>query len=287
MNPSSITGSYGTSYSTTRWQWEDGRLLISVTLSTIPHHDGPSIDDIAPNVWTLSFADAASFTCFGDQWRRKFPNLRELIVPAGTKSIPEHYGNGQVSTTLEYVFLPEGLESIGSCAFGHCSRLRRVDVPASVKQIGSNAFMHCDSLISPDGIAYDADRRWVLNASRAVRGQCTLPDTVVGIADAAFFSSCFLSEINLPKGLRYIGEEAFVHTRIKELSVPDGVRAIGFNAFSGIDHISYHGSAPTWVMGDVYDLSEDDQDPVFDWVWGSAWTRDYVENKHWGAKSRN
>ena len=287
MKFTSLTGSYDSYYSTTRWQWENGRMLISVSPGTIAHHYCPSIDEIAASVLTLSFADAASFTRFGDQWRRKFPNLRELIVPAGIKSIPDNYGNGQNPTTLEYVSLPDGLESIGSCAFGHCGQLRRVKVPASVRQIGSNAFMHCDSLVSPDGIAYDADRRWVLNASRNAGVKCILPDSVIGIADYAFSNSCFLSEIQLPGGLQYIGEEAFIHTRIQELQIPDGVRAIGFNAFLDIPHITYHGNAPTRVIGDVYDPSEDDQDPVFDWVWGTTWTRGYVENTHWGAKRMN
>lgn len=96
-----------------------------------------------------------------------------------------------------------------------------------------------------------------------------------------------ITSLTLPQGLRWIGECALKGCRPAELIVPDSVTRIGFNAFLDIPHITYHGSAPTRVMGDVYDPCEDDQNPVFDWVWGFTWTRGSVENKRWGAKSMN
>jgi len=64
----------------------------------------------------------------------------------------------------------------------------------------------------------------------------TLPDTIEYIGPFAFSGLYVLDEINFPEGLRYIGENAFQYTKIKEVTIPNGVEYIGNEVF---DHTPY------------------------------------------------
>ena len=62
------------------------------------------------------------------------------------KSIDKHAFNE--CTALEYIVLPDGLETIGSCAFQYASSLEGATIPASVTSIGSYTFNECEALES-------------------------------------------------------------------------------------------------------------------------------------------
>ncbi|MGN1304640.1 MAG: leucine-rich repeat protein [Oscillospiraceae bacterium] len=42
--------------------------------------------------------------------------------------------------------MPEGLTSIGNCAFYDCDSLEEITIPETVKSIGSSAFQECRKL---------------------------------------------------------------------------------------------------------------------------------------------
>lgn len=59
-----------------------------------------------------------------------------------------------------------------------------------------------------------------------------LPQSVVTIADSAFFNCANLSTVSLPDGLEYIGKMAFaLDYALTEVTIPQGVKFIGDNAF--------------------------------------------------------
>lgn len=59
-----------------------------------------------------------------------------------------------------------------------------------------------------------------------------LPQSVVTIADSAFFNCANLSTVSLPEGLEHIGKMAFAWDyALTEVTIPQGVKFIGDNAF--------------------------------------------------------
>ncbi|MDE7159723.1 MAG: leucine-rich repeat domain-containing protein [Muribaculaceae bacterium] len=54
--------------------------------------------------------------------------------------------NGAAPRDIEGAYIPQGVEHIGSNAFGHCAALERVVIPASVTELESYAFAECTSL---------------------------------------------------------------------------------------------------------------------------------------------
>lgn len=63
-----------------------------------------------------------------------------------------------------------------------------------------------------------------------------------GIGDCAF-AYCSLEHVELPEGMKHIGGIAFENCGLQTLTIPDSVEEIDFQAFNGIDSITYNGIA--------------------------------------------
>lgn len=105
--------------------------------------------------------------------------------------------------------VPEGIISIGDCAFYECGSLMEITLPHTVSYIGNGAFASCyslveiaisDSLISIGDNAFD--RCELLT-------DIVLPETVTSIGSYAFVCCYSLEELTMPNSITYIGEEAF------------------------------------------------------------------------------
>lgn len=66
-------------------------------------------------------------------------NLRSVIIPQTVKVIEHHAFDA--CTKLEKVVLQNGLETIGTMAFGGCA-FKTIDLPSSLKSIGGSVFHH-------------------------------------------------------------------------------------------------------------------------------------------------
>ena len=109
---------------------------------------------------------------------------KEYVIPSSVKSIDE--AAFEYSRNLEYVSIPEGVETIARCTFNNCRTLKKVDLPSTLKTIGYMAFHECHSLET-------------LN----------IPDGVTHI-DKYVFHCCYaLSSVVLPKSVKTIGGMAF------------------------------------------------------------------------------
>ncbi len=91
------------------------------------------------------------------------------------------YPKGKLKSTYA---IPDGVTSIGGCAFGGCSRLASVTIPESVTSIGDWAFSDCISLTS-----------------------ITIPDSVTSIGKGAFENCDSLTSINVASDNRYYSDE--------------------------------------------------------------------------------
>ena len=134
----------------------------------------------------------------------------------GVESIPAHlfcpYSSTSASPNITNVNFSSKITSIGSYAFGYCSRLTSITFPSNLTSIGEYAFVYCSSLTS-----------------------ITLPSNLTSIGEYAF-SYCFgLTNITFPSNLTSIGEYVFYCCRgltSIDLSNYTNLTSIGRYAFS-------------------------------------------------------
>ena len=107
-------------------------------------------------------------------------------VPSNRVDVPYRVYKLDDRTTLESVELPNGLESIGPCAFKNCTGLVSVVFPAGLKSIDAYAFQGCRALKSVE-----------------------LPDGLESIGPYAFERCSALKSVELPDGLASISPHAF------------------------------------------------------------------------------
>ncbi len=113
-----------------------------------------------------------------------------------------------------------------------------------ITKISNYTFRACKSLtkvVIPDSITFIGDR---------VFDQCTSLKNIViskkiGYIGKESFQDCPITgTLKLPNSLTYIGYDAFYNcTSLTNIIIPNSVTQIVNNAFSGVPHIEYHGSA--------------------------------------------
>ncbi len=84
-------------------------------------------------------------------------SIKKVVIEKGITRIGDNAFSGTMTYTtehdytwccenLEAIQIPDGVTSIGDCAFAYAAKLKGVKLPGSVKTIGILAFGHCKSL---------------------------------------------------------------------------------------------------------------------------------------------
>lgn len=148
------------------------------------------------------------------------------------------------SDSITNIVLPDGLLSIGSYAFHHCSKFTKITLPDSVVTIGKFAFERCTALADIDmgsGVCTIEDGAFYLCSDLK---DVTLPDSVVTIGKAAFNNCRQLETVHIGTGVSDIGDNAFLYcTSLTNVEIPANVEYIGQYAFG----YSYQDGAG-WAM---------------------------------------
>lgn len=139
----------------------------------------------------------------------------------------------KTSYVLESVTFPDTVQEIGSNMFAYCSSLAEVKMSENVKKIGYNAFfetpwfksLNDEFVIVGDGVLIkyngtDSDVvlpqnvKYISSAfvEMARINSISLPASVTGICDYAFYNCSSLGEINIPSNISDIGICAFDKT---------------------------------------------------------------------------
>lgn len=140
------------------------------------------------------------------------------LIDSKAKTAKITYRDDMKGTYCDDIVIPETIDvngdqykvtAIGDSAFMDCNWMS-VDIPRTIRIIGKNAFRN--TYIS--GIKFHDDSELEI------------------IEDYAFLSHLCIEELNLPQGLKSIGDEAFyLFEGISKLSIPASVTKIGKNAF--------------------------------------------------------
>lgn len=147
-------------------------------------------------------------------------------------------------TKLKNVKLPENLKVIKEAAFIGAN-IHSINIPQSVHSIGLYALRgsdegHLEKITvddnntyykSIDGILYNKEVKTLICCPSCYEGEVNVPNSVVAIEKAAFFSCCKLTNIKLPDYLKFIKDAAFMKSNILSLNIPKSVSYIGKDVF--------------------------------------------------------
>ena len=117
--------------------------------------------------------------------------------------------------------IPNSVETISSQAFSGCSSLKKMSIPSNVKEIGYLAISSCyiDSItVAADNKVYDsrdncnaiietATNKLIMGCANSV-----IPESVVSIADYAFWNCYELVKMEIPENVTTIGVRAFAYS---------------------------------------------------------------------------
>ena len=137
-----------------------------------------------------------------------------------------HHLFSNESTEIIDLVIPNGVASIGSCAFRECGSLISVAIPESVTSIGEEAFQKCNGLekvIVSDiaawcGISFGdyyanplCYAHHLYNDAEMEITDLAIPDGVTSISDYSFNNCSSLTSVTIPNNMTSIGDHAFAN----------------------------------------------------------------------------
>ena len=138
------------------------------------------------------------------------------------------YLNGEQVRDL---VIPDGVTSIGDCAFLDCNSLMSVSIPESVTDIGAAAFYGCTGLMDKDGFVIVKNNLFDYKGSG---GDITIPASVTGISAQAFSRCRSLINVTVPESVIKIGKSAFSWcSSLIDVTIPSSVTSLGRSIFNG------------------------------------------------------
>ena len=153
--------------------------------------------------------------------------LEEVVIPDSVKTC--EYRAFYKCTSLKKVVLPSGMKAIPSGMFDSCSQLTEINLPDVIQSIGQKAFSSCTKL-----------NLGSLTLKCALGYNCfygvsfdtvTIENEVLSTG----FNSATINKLVLAEGLKTIGKEALIWTRVKEIILPTTLTTIENSAFYGVD----------------------------------------------------
>ena len=195
-------------------------------------------------------------------WRSYRAYITTVVIENGITNIGD-YAFYTMQNITE-IRVPDSVTSMGAYAFAECIKLKSVNVPDSVASIGEKAFdktkiyytmsawdngyvLYVDNaLVMTKGVmkgSYTAREGTTVIADSAFSRQeeiteILLPDTVIGIGKEAFYACYALTSVNIPYGVKSIGDRTFVKCAITDISIPDTVTEIGEGAFGDCSELT-------------------------------------------------
>ena len=232
-------------------------LVIGKNVTSIP--DNIFCSGRAPKIVSVEFEEGSVCTRIGKRAFEGVKTLTKIELPSGIKTIGANAF--QNNYALEFVTIPDGVTEIGDQAFQNCEILTSLYLPDSVVKIGYDAFRGCKALVDirmSSNVSYigtyaflnsnnlkfneydnayylgnESNPYIVLVKAKANNiASCVIhPDTK--IINGSAFSSTSITEITIPGGIVYIGDNAFSNTSLlSSVTIEDGVSEIGNAAFS-------------------------------------------------------
>ncbi len=165
------------------------------------------------------------------------PLVSEVIIPAGTKKLPDYFMNGAAFASVTKVVLPDGLEEIGKFAFAGCSQLKEISIPASVTAIGDYAFRgtEIESIVLPQSASQLG--KGLFRDCKALKS-VTLPLNTSVLPDETFYGCQALKSFTIPQNITTLGGKVFMNTNIEEITMHNAVDKAGASTFENTPNLA-------------------------------------------------
>ena len=153
----------------------------------------------------------------------KLVNISDCVTSIGERAFYD-------CSSLSNITLPIGLSSVSDYTFFGCSSLKSIKIPSSVKNIGENAFSECTKLTE----VHITDIASWCNISFD-----SYKDNPLYYAQNLYLNNELLTELVIPKGIKYIKDYAFYNCNsIVSVTIPDSVTTVGSCAFENCNSLS-------------------------------------------------
>lgn len=161
----------------------------------------------------IEIAIAHDGSC-GDRLTWSFDANSGTLIVQGSGNMTDFGYDGQpwneYVSIIQKIIISNGVTSVGSYAFSHCTNLKSISIPNSVTEIGKYAFYHCSALES-----------------------ISLPENLKSLSQAVFNSCVSLKSISIPVGVTAIGSYVFENcTSLESVNISGTVSSIGTTAFA-------------------------------------------------------
>ncbi len=156
--------------------------------------------------------------------------LTEITLPSTLTEI----GSGALSyTSLAEITIPQGVETLDSNVFSHCTDLVSVTLPSGLKTIDSYVFWNCTALKNinfPDGLEKIGQQAFENCTSLE---EVIIPDSVTVLGSDSFHNCTSVKKVRIGKGVEFLPYMGFSGcTSLTDLTICDGVVYLGRGTFS-------------------------------------------------------
>ena len=179
-------------------------------------------------------------------------NIKTVTIEDGVTGIGFYAFSN--CANLSSVTIPESVTTIRAWSFKECQSLREIVIPNSCVNVDDDVFMWCNNIVSmtmPMNAVVSLPERGVKtivitngtsipNSAfyRCDAESITLPDSVTSIGSYAFYNCGVLKNINIPKSLTEIRDNAFQWCySLESVDLPEGLITIGDSAFWGCKNL--------------------------------------------------
>ena len=159
--------------------------------------------------------------------------------------------NGEESTLITDLVIPDGITEIKRNAFGGFDSVGSVTIPASVTRIGEGGLPYATKIYISDIAAWcnidfenesanpSSAELYLKNGSASTLiTSLVIPEGVSAIKDYAFQRFDSITSVTIPSSVTYIGDRAFAWCNIASVVIPDSVTYVGESAFWGCSKLA-------------------------------------------------